>query len=83
MARNTVKATLREEPPVEPKRTITLELPYQHAVTLRAVCRSIGGDPKGRRGHMDDISEALERFNLPYRTIEPKMNGSVHFPDKV
>lgn len=47
-------------------KTYTLELTREEAEVLSAVCTRIGGDPKGRRRHMENIAAKLPRLGNAY-----------------
>lgn len=61
-----------------------LSLTRDEAETLVEISMSVGGDPNGRRGHMDDIRGALiaagvERGN---ELRDNQGRGSIYFADR-
>lgn len=46
---------------------VTLTLTRAEARTLLDVCYRIGGDPEGRRGHIDTIRKLLEASGVTWR----------------
>jgi hypothetical protein len=58
-----------------PKYEVTLVLTQEEAETLEAITRSIGGSPKGPRGHMDNIGRALQAAGV---TGALELDDSLH-----
>lgn len=50
--------------------TVTVTMPRDHAETLLIVSRLVGGHPSGRRGHIDNLVEALQALGLSHRPFE-------------
>ncbi len=75
----TVTATIHTPPPPpQPdKRVVTLQMPYDVAVTLVRVLSYVSGDPACTyRGHTDQVKVALLGQNLPCR-IGSRFTGSL------
>ena len=64
---------------------VTLKLTGEEAATLRLITSRIGGPPRGRRGHMDSINQALHEAGV--EQADPKLideqHRSIYFDDEV
>lgn len=58
-----------QPPVIEPR--VLLELTLDEAATLLWVTRFIGGNPEGRRRHIDALRVALSRIDVPVLAHNP------------
>lgn len=86
---NPVSASVTKSapPPPPPIESVTITMPYQHAITLAVVSNNVSGYPNGRRGHMDDIVRALRNAGVPgpgdadYDAARNTRKGTIDFSD--
>lgn len=56
---------------------ITLTLSKRQATTLLAITYRVGGDPEGRRGHIDTIRSALQAAGVQWKPSITYKSGGI------